>query len=117
MNSGTPYSEAIARLVARGVIKGYGNGTFGPNDGILRARMAVSTARLAGWSTSIKSNIFTDRCNTSGCVDDELWNSVAVTAFFQVARGYDDNTYRPFDQVANIQAIAFITRTMVPARW
>jgi hypothetical protein len=113
VNAGTPYNEAIIQLAARGVIKGFGNGNFGPNDGIVRAQMAAITVRLAGWSNITKQNIFSDRCNATGCVDDELWNSVAVTAFFQVARGYEDNTYRPFDPVANIQAVAFITRTMV----
>ncbi len=113
VNPGTPYNDAIIQMTARGFIRVYGDGTFGPNDGILRAQMAAITTRLAGWSNLVKPNIFTDRCIASGCVDDELWNSVAVTAFFQVARGYDDSTYRPFDQVANIQAVAFITRTMV----
>ena len=113
VNSGTPYNDAIIQMTARGFIRGYGDGNFGPGNGILRAQMAGITTRLAGWSNIVKPNIFTDRCIASGCVDDELWNSVAVTAFFQVARGYEDNTYRPFDPVANIQAVAFITRTMV----
>lgn len=113
VNGATPYNDAILQLAARGVIKGYGNGNFGANDGILRAQMAAITVRLAGWSSLVKPNIFTDRCIGQNCIDDELWNAVAVTAFFQVARGYEDNTYRPFDSVANIQAVAFITRTMV----
>ncbi len=113
VNGATPYNDAIIQMAARGFIKGYGDGTYGPNDGILRAQMAGITVRMAGWSSLVKPNIFTDRCNVGGCVDDELWNSVAVAAYFQVARGYEDNTYRPFDRVANIQAVAFITRMMV----
>lgn len=113
VNGGTPYNEAIVQLAARGVIKGLGDGSFGPGQGIVRAQMAAITVRLAGWSNLSRQNIFTDRCIPAGCVDDELWNAVAVTAAFQVARGYEDNTYRPFDPVANIQAVAFITRTMV----
>jgi hypothetical protein len=113
VSGATPYGDGITHLAALGVIKGYGNGNFGANDGIVRAQMAAITVRLAGWNNLVKPNIFTDRCMGQSCIDDELWNDVAIAAFFQVARGYEDNTFRPFDPVLNIQGVAFITRTMI----
>lgn len=42
------YSEAVAWAAARGIVSGYGNGLFGPNDHITREQLAVMLWRYAG---------------------------------------------------------------------
>ena len=81
----TPYNRAIGQLAARGVIAGYANGCFGPNDTALRAQMAALIARAVGWEAEDWGNPFTDR----GPVDDALWRNVGTLAHYEVARGYD----------------------------
>jgi hypothetical protein len=104
--------EAIARLAALGVIRGYGDGCFGPGDEIIRAQMAGMIARAMGWDADPGGAIlFADQ---SG-VDDELWRAVGILAARGVARGYEDGTYRPLDPVLHIQAVSFIARAMVAA--
>ena|GEM_PF-4604914 len=37
---GHPYAESIEYLADTGVVKGYGDGIFGPDKGVTRAEMA-----------------------------------------------------------------------------
>jgi len=104
-----PYAEAIAQLAARGIIRGYENGDFGPNDTTLRAQMAALIARAMGWDAEDRGNPFPDR----GAVDANLWRNVGTLAFYKVARGYPDGTYQPTQDVLHAQTISFITRAMV----
>ena len=80
--------------------------------------MADITVRMAGWSSILQQTSLPTVHRQSGCIDDELWNSrrgrgAPPGLAAQIARGYQDNAYRPFDPVLNVQAVAFITRTMV----
>jgi glucose/arabinose dehydrogenase len=101
--------EAITALAARGIVKGYGDGRFGPDDISLRAQMAAMIVRAMGWSGEIHDNPFPDR----GPVDDELWADVATLAARHVALGYEDGTYNPTGEVLHLQVISFISRAMV----
>jgi glucose/arabinose dehydrogenase len=109
-----PAYEAIGELAVRGIVRGYGDGRFGPDDISLRAQMAALIARAMGWSGEVHTNPFPDR----GPVDDELWAAVATLAARGVALGYEDGTYNPTGDVLHIQVISFISRAMVvQGRW
>jgi hypothetical protein len=119
--SGDPETvNAIYQLAARGIIKGYEDGTFGPSDPTVRAQMAALISRSIGWGNEDHGNTFPDR----GPVDDELWRQVGNLDFYGVARGYSDSAtcasanttapcYLPLDEVTQVQTISFITRAMV----
>ncbi len=116
VGTGTPFNEAITRLAARGVIQGFGDGTFGPAQPIKRAESAALIARAMGWDAEDHDNPFIDRCDSfspSNCIDDDLWRNVGTLAFYDVARGYPDRLYYPRDEVSHVQVISFITRAMV----
>ena len=121
--AGQAYSPAIAELAARGYIQGYGDGTYGPSDRMLRAQMAALIARAMGYGDA-PTNPFTDRCAPGGgdCVDDELWKRVAELAARNIAKGYTDAgtcgasgvpCYAPRDFVLHAQVLSFIARAMV----
>ena len=109
-----PAATAIDQLYTRGVIKGYPTTppTFGPGDTSLRAQMAALISRAMGWNAG-GTTTFTDRCNASGCIDDELWGDIAALASRDVAKGYDPATFAPFDNVLKQQVILFISRAKV----
>lgn len=107
--TGSPAATAIAQLAARGIIKGYQDGRFGPNDRTLRAQMAALVCRAMGWDSELWLNPFTDRKG----VDDNLWRNIGTLNHYGVARGYNYNTYGTTDNVLNVQVIAFISRAMV----
>jgi hypothetical protein len=109
VSPGNPAYEAISQLAARGIIRGYQNGRFGPTDTTLRAQMAALIARAMGWDAEDHGNPFPDQ----GSVDSNLWRNVGTLAFYGVAKGFPDGKYRPTSPVLNAQVISFITRAMV----
>jgi len=58
--SGQWYSAAVAWAAQNGIVDGYGNGTFGPNESITREQMAAILYRYAsykGYSVTASSSI------------------------------------------------------------
>jgi hypothetical protein len=117
-----PAYDVIGQLAARGIIRGYQNGNFGPGDPTKRAQMAALIARTfpsnaqsgpgigpQTWDLESHGNPFPDQ----GFVDANLWRNAGTLNFYNVARGFQDGTYRPIDNVLYVQVISFITRAMV----
>jgi hypothetical protein len=100
-------ADPIAQLAARGIIRGYGDGSYGPADPILRAQMAALIVRALGWDGAAGGPApFDDRDG----VDAELWRAIGTLATRGIARGYGDGTYHPRDPVLHIQAVSFVAR-------
>jgi endoglucanase len=104
------YVKAIHELALRGIIRGNGDGTFGPNSPTLRAQMAALIARpvyleIESW----KDVNFSDQ----GVVDADLWRNVRTLAHYGIAKGYSDGTFNPTGPVLYEQVILFISRAMV----
>lgn len=54
------YANAVAWAAANGVVSGYGDGRFGPNDSITREQMTLilqGFARLQGWDVSSRADL------------------------------------------------------------
>ncbi len=107
--AGTTTAEAIAQLAARGTIRGYGDGRFGPDDPVMRAQTAGLLSRALGWDATDFGNRFTDRAG----VDADLWRNIGTLAHYDVARGYADGTFHPTEAVVQAQTISFIARAMI----
>lgn len=61
------YTEAIRWAASQGIVSGYGNGTFGPNDNITREQLAVMLWRYAGSPAATEKELhFTDADKVSG---------------------------------------------------
>ena len=106
-------AEAVRALTLRGIIRGNGNGSFGPNDPTLRAQMAALIARPLALELESNGNKFPDRCDSSGCVDGALWRNVGALASRGVSQGFEDGTYNPRSAVLYGQTILFISRGLV----
>ncbi len=67
------YSESVAWAAARGIVSGYGNGLFGPNDHITREQLAVMLWRYAGEPAATNKELhFNDVDEVSGYALDAL---------------------------------------------
>lgn len=67
------YTDAVEWTAAREVAMGYGNGSFGPDDGISREQLVTMLYRYAeykGWNVSVPEgtdvSVFTDASDISG---------------------------------------------------
>ena len=64
---GAWYTEAVRWATSQGVVSGYGNGMFGPNDNITREQLAVMLWRYAGSPAATEKELhFTDADKASG---------------------------------------------------
>lgn len=83
--------EYIADLAERGVIKGYEDGSFKPENIVLRSEWAKMMVTAAGLSVNDNGTYFTD---TTG-----HWANSYINTAKNYLTGYSDGSYRP-DQAA-----------------
>lgn len=113
VSTGDVAYQSITHLVSYGIIHGYGDGTFGPTDTVLRCQMAALICRAMGWDQEDHAAqgypTFTDRDG----VDDSLWRNIGTLQYRGVVHGYDQYTFGTLDPVLEEQVISFITRAWV----
>ena len=89
---GAWYTEAIRWATSRGIVGGYGNGTFGPNDNITREQLAVMLWRYAGSPAATDKELhFTDADQASGFALEALRWAVENG----IINGYGDGQLAP----------------------
>ena len=110
---GHPNYAAITQLAGRGIIRGYANGKFGPDDKVQRAQMAAFVVRALGWQgRKTTPRTFQD---FGGLVQELQTSSLVLTNACDntdrcVARGYDAQRFGPNDNVTYAQVITLIAR-------
>jgi uncharacterized repeat protein (TIGR01451 family) len=106
------YGE-IENCSLAGVVAGYGDGTYLPQQRVSRDQMAVYISRaLAGGDERVPDFAGTP---TFPDVSDDDWalDYVEYAVKQGVVAGYEDGTYRPEHQVTRDQMAAYIARAMV----
>ena len=108
---GAWYTEGVRWASSVGVVGGYPNGSFGPNDPITREQLAVMLYRYAdykGWDV-------TELADLSAFTDAESISGYAVTALrwanaAGIVGGYNDSTLRPQGNARRSEAAAMLQR-------
>lgn len=109
--AGQYYSNAVAWASANGIVSGYGNGVFGPNDTITREQMATILYRYAqfkGYETETTGDIST-------FADDSQVSSYAVEAMnwavgSGLISGVGNNTLAPKGSATRAQVAVILMR-------
>ena len=109
--SGAWYYDAVGWAAASGIVTGYGDGRFGPNDTITREQMALILFRYA----DSKSYDVSTRANLSGYQDANAISSYATDAFAWAVgagliNGLTATTLCPKESATRAQAAAIFTR-------
>lgn len=83
--------DSIATAAYYGIVSGYDDAHFGPDDPITREQMAAMIVRSLKLTTVSEKTTFTDSADISA------WANSAVVAVVKsgIIKGYPDNTYRP----------------------
>ena len=90
--SGAWYTEAVRWATSQGIVGGYGNGMFGPNDNITREQLAVMLWRYAGSPAAThKELLFNDTDEISGYALEALRWAVEN----DIISGYGDGRLGP----------------------
>jgi hypothetical protein len=100
--------DAIAAANASGIINGYDETTFGPDDAITREQMAVMIAKAAKLEAGTGEVEFADLDQVSE------WASSAVAAANQnqLISGYPDGTFRPDQGASRAEAMTVILKAL-----
>lgn len=105
VKGGDWYKKAVDIVASQGIVKGYEDGSFRPNQPITRREFAAIAARYAG-------NI--DAWKTFRDVTPNDW---AYTLINKVAgmgwiNGYQDGTFKPDNNITRAESIAIINRML-----
>jgi hypothetical protein len=114
-----PYYEAITDLASRGVINGYPDGTFRPDNPVLRQHFAkmivlslgfpVSDADLCNF-TDVEKSLPGSYVNPSDT--DYPDHYVAVCAAHGITTGKTATTFDPYSSISRFQVISMVVRAI-----
>jgi hypothetical protein len=107
-----PYSDAIQDLSARGVIGGFADGTFKPNNPVTRQQFAKMIARTLGLTvTGGESCPFSDVSGGQDAGDPFYPDKyVAVCALSGVTTGTTASTFNPSGNITRAQLVTMVVR-------
>ena len=96
--------DYIATAAANGIVTGYSETEFGPDDLITREQMAVMIVKAA------KMSLLTGELNFSDAEDISDWaTSYVVTAVQnELMKGYLDNSFKPLGNATRAEAVTVI---------
>ncbi len=100
------YHDTIAALAGKGLISGYEDGTFQPDKAITRAEFAAMATRFAKASTD-KDVDFVDVAK-----DSWYYGAVQTAVSYGWLRGYEDDTFRPEQNISRAEAVSVINRML-----
>ena len=100
------YATAVNTLASLGIVTGYGNGQFGPDDSITRAQFTTIAMRFAHLDTS-GENIFTDVSE-----DDWFYEFVVGAIKYGWIGGYPDGRFGPNDTITRAQVTTIVNRML-----
>lgn len=110
VNTTAWYDQAVETAVYAGIVKGYGNGTFLPNDPISRQEIACVLIQALGKSQLAEANAnavtkFTDDQSIAS------WSRGFVYETLQqgIINGYPDSTFKPDNETTRAEACAMVS--------
>ena len=107
VNVGDDYYDAISWLQEQGVIEGYSDGTFKPNQQVNRAEFLKMIYETSGGVSSTENN-FTEFPD----VPINAWYTKYVEEAFDsgVIEGYPDGFFRPDQSITRVEALKIVTK-------
>ena len=100
--------DYIAAAAAHGIVAGYNDNEFGPDDVITREQIAIMIVKAAGLDAVEGELTFADEADISSWAHD--W--VVTAAQNKLMSGYTDNTFRPQDIATRAEAVTTIVNAL-----
>ncbi len=117
-----PYAEAIEYVKAQNIVGGYEDGTYKPDNNINRVEF-VKIIVGATTDTATIEGCYTDDLTYTD-TDNEVWYApyLCTATKAGLVEGYDDNTFKPAQNINFVEASKIITlamgyETTVGAEW
>lgn len=85
------FYDSVRSLASRGIVKGFADGTFKPNQSVTRGQIASVLAQTLGLDTkNVKNPGFKDVK-----VTDPHYGAIAALVEAGIVKGYNDKTFKP----------------------
>lgn len=108
--SGEWYSEAVAWAAANGIVEGYGNGIFKPEQSITREEMCTIMNRAFGTEIVGDDIDETPDFADADAISDWAAESVARMAYAGIVQGVGNRRFAPADTATRAEAAAIVLR-------
>ncbi len=97
----------VGQLTQRGIIGGFPDGSFKPDDGITRAQFAAIAVKALNLPSASGPAIFAD-------VSSSYWANRAIAAVSQagLVTGFPDGTFKPEDKITRAQALVILAKAL-----
>lgn len=105
VSSGMWFNNAVSTMAKMGVVTGYPDGTFKPNENITRAEFAAIAARFDENANSTNAD-FSDISGHWAAVE------IAKAAANGWVNGYPDGTFKPDQKITRAEAMALVNRVL-----
>lgn len=99
------YHEAVDYVLVNGLMSGYGNGLFGPNDNLSRAQLCQILYNKEGRPAVTGNSVFTDVAGTAWYADAVIWANANG-----IVGGYGNGLFGPEDNITREQLAAILWR-------
>lgn len=107
------YSEAVEIATSNGIINGYPDGTFKPNNPITRAEASaiISNSNNLNQEDNLKK---LDNVKEFNDISKNHWyyNSVMLCRLFDIISGYPDGSFRPGNNITRAEAFVMIYKSI-----
>lgn len=111
----TPYAAQIGLLASCGIVTGYPDGSFGPNDPVLRQQVAKMIALSMKWDVATAPACpFADVQTQAVISADPLYPAayIAACAAHGVVSGESARMFGPYHQVTRAQLVTMVARAL-----
>ena len=110
VDSNAYYAAHIAWATENGIVDGYGNGLFGPEDLVTREQMAKMTANYLSYKTGITAGDTSLAYTDAADISEWAAESVALAAQQGIMNGNADGTFAPKSFATRAETAAVIER-------
>ncbi len=94
----------IQSALEKGIIKGFPNGTFRPDQPVTRAEMAILVAKAYSFTGDTSEKIVD--------ISDQVTGFAQIKALYKagITKGYPDETYKPYRPITRAEYSVFLAR-------
>ena len=103
------FYDYVERIAVRGIISGYSDGTFRPQNNATRGQIAKIVANAASFSEPITGQTFSDVPP-----DHTFYEFIERMAQRNIIGGYSDGTFRPQNNATRGQTAKIVANTFFP---
>lgn len=97
----------VRTAMDEGIIKGYEDNTFRPNNKLTRNEMAVIAMKAFGYGEATNQQL---KFKDANSIPSWAKGYVAKAIELGIIKGYDDNTFKPNKTITRAEAVAMIAR-------